>query len=53
MHHVIGGTWNDLKARAEQLWARVADALEMLAGRRPRASAKTPESNREPKDPLQ
>jgi hypothetical protein len=35
----IGENWNQLKTLAERQWARIADALEVLAGGRRRRGA--------------
>jgi hypothetical protein len=40
VHHNIEGNWNHFKAIAEQQWTRLAEGLEVLAGRRPRPAAK-------------
>jgi hypothetical protein len=40
VHPRIEGNWNHFKTITERHWARLADGLEVLAGRRPRAAAK-------------
>jgi hypothetical protein len=48
----IGENWNQLKTLAERQWARIADALEVLAGgrQRPGAPAKTDKTPVRPQD---
>jgi hypothetical protein len=48
----IGENWNQLKTLAERQWARIADALEVLAGgrQRPGAPAKADKVPMRPQD---
>jgi hypothetical protein len=39
MNPSIEGNWNHFKALAERQWARLSDALGVLAGRRARPAA--------------